>query len=68
MVLFVDLHEDSARLLAKRWMVGRSSMMIKRWRLDFNPDTKSFPEAPPLGITPGSTLTFVECGGHGGDR
>jgi len=34
--------EDSARLLAKKWMVGRSSMMIKRWRLDFNPDTKSF--------------------------
>ena len=34
--------EDSARSLAKKWMVGRSSMMIKRWRLDFNPDTKSF--------------------------
>jgi hypothetical protein len=34
--------EDSARSLAKKWMVGRSSMMIKRWRLDFNPDTESF--------------------------
>jgi hypothetical protein len=29
-------------MLAKKWMVGRSSMMIKRWRLDFNPDTESF--------------------------
>jgi hypothetical protein len=23
-------------------MVGRNNMMIKRWRLDFNPDTESF--------------------------
>jgi hypothetical protein len=34
--------EDSTRLLAKKWMVGRSSMMIKRWRLAFNPDIESF--------------------------
>jgi hypothetical protein len=31
--------EDSVRLLAKRWVVGRSSMMIKRWRLVFNSET-----------------------------
>jgi hypothetical protein len=48
--------EDSARLLAKRWVVGRSSMMIKRWRLAFNPETKYFQKRHLWVLLPGLPL------------
>jgi hypothetical protein len=34
--------EDSALLLAQRWVIGGCSLMIKRWRLDFNPEMEYF--------------------------
>jgi hypothetical protein len=34
--------EDTELLLAQRWVIGGSSLMIKRWRLAFNPDTEYF--------------------------
>jgi hypothetical protein len=34
--------EDASLLLAKRWLNGGSSLMIKRWRVAFDPATKYF--------------------------
>jgi hypothetical protein len=31
--------EDVALLLSKRWLNGRSSLMVKRWSVAFNPET-----------------------------
>jgi hypothetical protein len=48
--------EDSARLLAKRWVVGRSSLMIKRWRVAFNPVTEYFEKRHLWVLLPGLPL------------
>jgi hypothetical protein len=34
--------EDVATLLGKNWVNGTSSLMLKRWRVAFNPETKYF--------------------------
>jgi hypothetical protein len=34
--------EDSVRVLDKFWAVGGGSLMLKRWRLSFNPSTEHF--------------------------
>jgi hypothetical protein len=34
--------EDSAILLEQKWMLSGSSLMLKRWRLAFNPETEYF--------------------------
>jgi hypothetical protein len=34
--------EDATLLLSSLWVFGGSSLMLKRWRIAFNPDTKFF--------------------------
>jgi hypothetical protein len=34
--------EDSSLLLSSLWVFGGSSLMLKRWRIAFNPDTNYF--------------------------
>jgi hypothetical protein len=34
--------DDASLLLSKLWIYGGSSLMLKRWRLAFNPDTEYF--------------------------
>lgn len=34
--------EDVALLLTKRWLNGGSSLMVKRWPVDFSPETYYF--------------------------
>jgi hypothetical protein len=34
--------DDASFLLSKLWVYGGSSLMLKRWRLAFNPDTEYF--------------------------
>jgi hypothetical protein len=34
--------DDASLLLSKLWVYGGSSLMLKRWRLAFNPDTEYF--------------------------
>jgi hypothetical protein len=60
--------EDTALLLAQRWVIGGSSLMIKRWHLAFNPETKYFQFRHLWVLLPRITSTDVECDCPGSDR
>lgn len=48
--------EDSSLLLSSSWVFGGSSLMLKRWRLAFNPDTEYFPHRHLWVLLPGLPL------------
>jgi hypothetical protein len=37
-----NMLKDSTQLLTHRWVIGGCSLMIKRWRVSFNPETDYF--------------------------
>jgi hypothetical protein len=50
--------EDSAILLAQKWVLSGSSLMIKRWHLAFNPATEYFQYRHLWILLPGLPLQF----------
>jgi hypothetical protein len=36
--------EDTIILMASWWLFGASSIMLKRWRVSFDPDIEYFPQ------------------------
>jgi hypothetical protein len=50
--------EDTVILLATRWLFGASSIMLKRWRVSFDPDTDYFPQRHLWVLLPGLPLHF----------
>jgi len=47
---------DASLLLSSHWPFGGSSLMLKRWRLDFNPDTDYFTHRHLWVLLPGLPL------------
>jgi hypothetical protein len=50
--------EDATLLLSSSWVFGGSSLMLKRWRLAFNPDTDYFQYRHLWVLLPGLPLHF----------
>jgi hypothetical protein len=40
--IICETPEDAELLLSRKWVNGNSSLMLKKWRLAFNPETKYF--------------------------
>jgi hypothetical protein len=52
--------EDASLLLSSFWVIGGSSLMLKRWRMAFNPDIRLLSAQTSLGVAPGSSTPFLE--------
>jgi hypothetical protein len=50
--------EDTNLLLAHKWTLGGSNLMLKWWRLEFNPDTEYFQFYHIWVFLPGLPLQF----------
>jgi hypothetical protein len=50
--------EDASLLLARRWVIGGGSLMIKRWRVAFDPVTEYFQHRHLWVLLPGLPLHF----------
>jgi hypothetical protein len=48
--------EDASLLLARRWVIGGSILMIKHWRVDFDPVTEYFQHRHVWVLLPGLPL------------
>jgi hypothetical protein len=52
--------EDAELLLSRNWINGKSSLMLKRWRLAFSPETEYFSVRHNLGIDSWTPSIFME--------
>jgi hypothetical protein len=59
--------EDLSTLLESRWVMGGNNLMLKRWRVAFDPTT-SISDAPSVGAFTGLTHPPLERGSTHGDR
>jgi hypothetical protein len=50
--------EDTVQILDKFWAIGGGSLMLKRWRLSFNPSTEYFSYRHIWVLLPGLPLQF----------
>jgi hypothetical protein len=50
--------DDAALILSSSWVFGGSSIMLKRWRMEFNPDNDYFPLRHLWVLLPGLPLHF----------
>jgi hypothetical protein len=57
--------EDSTLILEKLWVYGGGSLMLKHWRVSFDPALDYFRHQAFMGVTTRVTAPFVECEGFG---
>jgi hypothetical protein len=57
--------EDSAFILEKPWSYDGGSLMLKRWRVSFDPTQDYFCYRHLWVLLPGLATAFVECKGFG---
>jgi hypothetical protein len=52
--------EDASLLLNNFWVLGGNNLMLKRWRVAFDPQTEHFQHQALMGVITGPSYSFLE--------